>query len=97
MCQIEHLFAVDEKPHVPAHLVLFVDHAELQAGVLTVEIGEQFGGCRAGGFDLLLFGVRRLNKGAAACPACMGTLLHRWPSPLPQGEGAAGVCRVCSK
>ena len=39
--QIEHLFAVDEKSHVPAHFVLFVNYAEAQAGVLAVEVGEQ--------------------------------------------------------
>ena len=31
MCQIEHLLIVHEKPHVSAHLVLFVNHAEAQA------------------------------------------------------------------
>ena len=63
VCQIEHLFAVDEKPHVPPHPVLLVNHAEFQSRVVTVEVGEQFDERRAAGFDLPLFGVRSAGWG----------------------------------
>lgn len=57
MSQVEHLIAIDEESHVAAHALLFVDHAEAQAGILAVEVGEQFSEGRTAAFYPLPAGV----------------------------------------
>ena len=58
MRQIVHLFAVDEDADVPPYPVLFVDHAEANAGVAVVQIGENGGERRATGLRFAALGVR---------------------------------------
>src|SRR6478735_3048142 len=41
MPEVFHRLAIDEDAHVPAHAILFVDHAETDAGISPVEIVEQ--------------------------------------------------------
>jgi hypothetical protein len=54
----EGLFAVDENPHVRPHLVLLVDHAEANSGILPVEITEHLGERATEGSHLLAVGIR---------------------------------------
>ena len=40
--QVERLLAVDEESHMATHALLLVDHPEADAGVLTVQIDQEF-------------------------------------------------------
>src|SRR5215471_26616 len=60
---IEDLIAVHEQPDVGPDGSLFIDHEESQPRVLTIKIGQEFGGSRAGRFHLPRIGIRAQRRG----------------------------------
>src|SRR6267154_4652677 len=60
---IEGLLAIDEEANMRPHPVLLVDHAESEARIKPVEIGEELADCGAVGVDLPLSGVGMQRRG----------------------------------
>ena len=57
MSQIKDLLAINKAAHMRTHFVLLVNDTESEAGVLTIQVVEQFRQCRTTGFGLAFFGV----------------------------------------
>ena len=90
--QVEDLLAVDEEAHVRAHAVLLVDHAEAQAGVVAVEVGEQLGERRAARLDLAALACRS----AAGWGSAPSSARHPQLGRLHRVDLAAGAARCRS-